>query len=809
MHLKRSHKISLCVIAFVIGLLCLYPGHVSSTAVSGETVPPPIGSDRDTQSACILKSVLFVAGTRPLQSDDLLLAAYLTSAGWIVVPRDHYEVEASEANGKDLVIISKTVSATIIGDRFRDVSVPVLTWESWIFADMKMTGSGVFEDYGVIHDAITLSIASSAHPMAGGLVGTVKVHNAPSQIHWGKPSANAFNIAVDLTNSDYSAIFGYEKGATMVGMTAPARRVGLFNGNVSNMTEDGQTLVIAAILWAAGCTDDPPATPTATATETETPLPPKETATPTATDTPPLPTPTATPTATTTGTQTPQSTPTASATATATTTASPTASPTATATATTTATQTVAPPSLLAVLDDTLTVDTNSDGIASPGDMIQYQVTIRNQGGETATDIKFSMAAHAYAGLAVGTVQISQGTVQTGNQSGDTGVSVDVGVLAPGATATVRYDVRVNEQLPPAATQIEAQGIVSSRELPTVLTDDPDTKAENDPTITPLTTEPILSVTQRDALFADEDANGRPSPGDILQYEVTVRNSGNDTATNVRYQGTVDPYTSLITGTIRISTAQGERTATPVTPRAADSLQITLGDLPGNNSALLLRFQVRIANPLPANVVSVQSRGIVASDELANIPTDDPDTTGADDPTITQLDVAPRLRSSKVDFLLVDADGDNEPSPGDTLLYLIKIVNIGNAAATGIRLRDTPDVNTPLQIGSVRADGGTVVAGNKVGDDDVLVDFGAIEGADHSVTVSLQTTIAQGFTGRAVQNQATIQYNGKINGEDALVTVLSDDPDTGEPEDSTTTPIPGNTVDGAGARTNFLPLIRR
>ncbi len=72
--------------------------------------------------------------------------------------------------------------------------------------------------------------------------------------------------------SSKSLIFGYEKNAPMVGLNAPARRVGLFmfDNTAASFNENGWKLFEAAVLWASGGSSPTP-TPTPTVTPTPTP----------------------------------------------------------------------------------------------------------------------------------------------------------------------------------------------------------------------------------------------------------------------------------------------------------------------------------------------------------------------------------------------------------------------------------------------------------------------------------------------------------------------------------------------------------
>lgn len=71
---------------------------------------------------------------------------------------------------------------------------------------------------------------------------------------WGKPASNAIKIATLPSDSSKAVIFAYDKGASMVGMTAPARRVAFMFSDTSPTVMDNSWwaawLFEAAITWA-------------------------------------------------------------------------------------------------------------------------------------------------------------------------------------------------------------------------------------------------------------------------------------------------------------------------------------------------------------------------------------------------------------------------------------------------------------------------------------------------------------------------------------------------------------------------------
>ena len=110
------------------------------------------------------------------------------------------------------------------------MSVPVSNWEPSLFDDMMMTGLTFGTNYGDLASQTQIVIANSAHPMAAGLSGTVTTTNTGQIYFWAVPRQTPTSWRTLVGYSGRAAIFAYEAGDTMVGMNAPARRAGFFNG---------------------------------------------------------------------------------------------------------------------------------------------------------------------------------------------------------------------------------------------------------------------------------------------------------------------------------------------------------------------------------------------------------------------------------------------------------------------------------------------------------------------------------------------------------------------------------------------------
>lgn len=224
----NTHRL-LAVAALCSSLLCLpalAASPVSPTALQG-------------------KKVLFVVGEgkKGVVNDDPLIKRYLEARG-VTVTMAGVADAAGAAQGKDLVIISDTADARELGDRYRNVTVPVVTWNAYSFADMDMTGKVLHQDFSVVrehqfhnanHAAYYAYATSTTKPIiaaAGiphGIFSPFTFSAGETDMSWGKPSYGA-DVSVTFEGTDdKAAVFSYEKGSLMYNdVPAPARRVGLF-----------------------------------------------------------------------------------------------------------------------------------------------------------------------------------------------------------------------------------------------------------------------------------------------------------------------------------------------------------------------------------------------------------------------------------------------------------------------------------------------------------------------------------------------------------------------------------------------------
>jgi hypothetical protein len=200
---------------------------------------------------------LLITGTANLQAGgagDGAVRKRLEASGYVPVIRTARAGTAADAAGKAVVLISSSIAATDSGTKFRNTIVPVVVWEPRLLDDLGLTGRVENTDYGTAGSQTRIDILKPGHPLAAGLTGRVTVTTTPSSFTWGRPGAGAVMVARQVGTTGHAMVFGYERGAAMVGLTAPARRVGLFlsDSTPSRLTTQGWALFDAAVRWASG-----------------------------------------------------------------------------------------------------------------------------------------------------------------------------------------------------------------------------------------------------------------------------------------------------------------------------------------------------------------------------------------------------------------------------------------------------------------------------------------------------------------------------------------------------------------------------
>lgn len=203
----------------------------------------------------VSSEALLVVGSTTLTPADRVLRRFVEALGYAVTVRSASDAVTADGTGKKVVVISSTVAPASVGTKFRTLAVPVVVCDSEVLPNMAMTGTPATEFGAAAGDSV--AIVQPEHPLAAGLAGTKRVTVSASTLNWGRPAASAASVATIAGDSTRSTLFGYETDAAMVGLNAPARRVGLFlnDTTAASLTSDGWSLVRAAVAWATSSAD--------------------------------------------------------------------------------------------------------------------------------------------------------------------------------------------------------------------------------------------------------------------------------------------------------------------------------------------------------------------------------------------------------------------------------------------------------------------------------------------------------------------------------------------------------------------------
>lgn len=335
-------------------------------------------------------------------------------------------------------------------------------------------------------------------------------------------------------------------------------------------------------------------------------------------------------------------------------------------------------------------------------------------------------------------------------------INIVIGVLPPGKSITVRFNVTVDNPFPAGDSQVCNQSTILSNELPPVVSNDPDTAPANDPTCTPVDAAPDLRIVKSDGGISSV-------PGGVIAYTLTYSNTGNQHASGVTIVDTVPVGTTFNPGA---STAGW---ACVPNNNAGSVCTLNVGNVNVGAAAATATFAVTVINPAPAGL-----------DAVSNTATIDDDGTGGTDPTPannSSTDTTPI--NANPDLTINKDDGGATGTPGGVVAYTLTYTNTGNQGAANVTLTDTVPANSTFNPGA-STPGWACVPNNNAGSV-CTFNVGTVNGGNAGGTVTFAVTIvnpvAAGVT--QISNTASVADDG-ANGAD---------PTPANNSDSDTTPI--------------------
>jgi uncharacterized repeat protein (TIGR01451 family) len=269
-------------------------------------------------------------------------------------------------------------------------------------------------------------------------------------------------------------------------------------------------------------------------------------------------------------------------------------------------------PLLFAAKDVVIGEDAGTLGIVDPDDVLHYTISVHNSGSVAATaaalqDVVPANTSYEEDSMTLNGVPV--GRPDSGVFPLITGISIHssdltpppgAGVINPGQTAVVEFDLRVALGVP-AGTVISNQAVVSSAEVPTLLTDGDGNPATGpEPTIVVVGDSQQLSIAKQVSVVG----GGAALAGSELEYTVRVANVAAVPASNVVITDDLDVALSYIAGS---ATLNGSPTGVSVVGSVITADYAgTYGDLdPGESAVLRFRASIDVAIPIGTTVTNV------------------------------------------------------------------------------------------------------------------------------------------------------------------------------------------------------------
>ena len=194
-----------------------------------------------------LKGTMVVRGAGTATAGDMVMLERMKARGFsMVTVVSDAAVTANSVAGSALVVISSSAESGPLKAKLKDIAIPVLCVEDAEFKLMGMASDGG-HDAGISQ----MVISTTPSPLLGSLTGTVKIASQGGELGWGTPAAAAIKAATMPGDSSHVVVFGYEKGAQMTTMVAPARRAGfaIREALAANLNADGLKAFDAILDW--------------------------------------------------------------------------------------------------------------------------------------------------------------------------------------------------------------------------------------------------------------------------------------------------------------------------------------------------------------------------------------------------------------------------------------------------------------------------------------------------------------------------------------------------------------------------------
>ena len=348
-------------------------------------------------------------------------------------------------------------------------------------------------------------------------------------------------------------------------------------------------------------------------------------------------------------------------------------------------------------IDLSVTKSDSPDPVA-PGDGLAYKLAVSNLGPDTATKVRLTdrLPPEVLFQSADGNCFHSNGLV-----------TCDLGTIPSGASQEVTILVEVNKGT--KAGTITNLAVVDAAET------DSDETNNTDQALTEVE---LVQLPEVDLSVIKSDSPDPVTPGKILTYKVTVRNTGPDAATSVR-------MIDRLPAEVRFRSADGNCS------EAGGVVTCSLGTVPSGGSEVVT-IVADVDTGLKVSTLTNQAS--VTAKEMDSDASNNTyqEKTGIFTPPVADLSLSKK-------------DSIDPISPGAKLSYQLTVSNLGPDTASAVRLTD----NLPKDVTFSSAKGCTEKGGV------VTCDLGFL-GNDASVPIVVTVVVSQEPQGQSITNTAGV-----------------------------------------------------
>ena len=391
-------------------------------------------------------------------------------------------------------------------------------------------------------------------------------------------------------------------------------------------------------------------------------------------------------------------------------------------------------------------------GNLEPGDIIRYDIQMNNSSSYDAINLEFSDSIPNYCDYVIGSLSVPSGTVVISETPLIRVQGIDVYARS---LSNLSFKVKVRDTVPAGINTISNQGLVfydsdGNGSNDAFQNTDGDTSVSgNQPTILSLAAGAVFTNSSKAVeLFSDVDGNGSVSPGDILQYTLVIRNTGNQDASGVSLQDLLPGQITIVSGSI---------VTDPSNPPAnySDGKVIWGGDISAGSS-VTIKYQAEVNAGLTTGTLIQNQGGVLLAGDTF-LTDGDPSEPGSQATEVT-LGGSPQGMAVKS---VVDLNGGNL-EPGDVIRYEVVMKNESTYDSLNMEFNDSAPSSTKIIPSSVSSPSGTVVVATESNLRISGINVFALTQVSITFNVQVNSSIPSGVS--EISNQGVIYYDSDGNG---------------------------------------------